>query len=113
MDMQNKMLIIPMETDDLSIEMYLFHDLVDAPQAENVFLEFCVDTEILETFQKEGEFFSLNTCIIKKEDNGIFLNAINALAEKINSLGFGEELNKFSMKLYHQLEEEIGEQKYN
>lgn len=113
METDNKMLLIPMETEDLSIEMYLFPDLKDAPQAENVFLEFCVDVELLDTFHKKGELFSLNTCMIKKEDNGIFLNAVNALAEKIDSLGFGRELNEFSMKLYNQLEEELGGQKYH
>lgn len=113
METPNKMLLIPIKTKDLSTEMYLFPDLGDAPQAENVFLEFCINVELVDTFQKEGEFFTLNSCIINKEDNGLFLDAINALAEKINSLGFGEELNKFSMELYHQLEEEIGGHKYN
>lgn len=113
METENKMLLIPIDTKDLSTEMYLFPDLRDAPQAENVFLEFCVNVELIDTFHKEGEFFSLNSCIIAKEDNGIFLNAVNALAERIDSLGFGEELNTFSAKLYHQLEEELGGPKYN
>lgn len=102
-----------MDIDEPLAEMYLFPDVALNPQAENVFLEFCVNVEMIDDFEKEGEKFNLRSCIINKADNGIFLNALNALADRINALGLGKELNEFSVKLYQQLEEEFGEPKYH
>lgn len=113
MSIRNKMLLIPIETKDLSTEMYLFPDLCNTPQAEILFDELGLQIDIIDTFQKEGEFFTLNSCAIQKKDNETFLKALNRLAERIDFLGFGEELNRFSEELYQRLKEELGEQQYN